>query len=1169
MEATDQDVLSNLAGRSILITGATGFVGKALLEKILRCCLDVAQVFVLIRPNAAGTADDRLHNELLTSGIFDTLKALVNDPVEYSRIMSKVVAVAGDVSHPRTGLSDSSIESLQHVSIVFHCAASINFSERLDRAAQLNTKGAVEMYTIASTLPVLECYVHVSSAYVNCNQPSKSRIQEKLYPLPCSPYVLLDQIDAMNAQQLNDAPAHGFLGNYPNSYTLTKSMAEHLVHDLHSKNAPRFSLVICRPAIVGCAWKEPVPGWVDDISAAASIYAGVYIGVLTFLPGHNTQIFDVVPVDFVVNGMLLSAVSAMKTRQNFSVSHIGTSDVRPLRFGTVIEPAVIWGQLNPVFVSHPKFKFLPPSLYDARFLAQYKLPITILNLIAAFGPESSRANAVKLDRLVERLRSLTDTFRFFLESEWIFETPTLMNPIAAGNSFFYTNIGSIQWDQWSVLFPYGIAKYCLGEEFVPLESPPGHLWVTNTQLPVPVEDPTPPLLSTYFPDFDLVMGRFSAYPKSLKDSALVPGPKLTKKLMASKSIAQAISDEAKATNQPVQVVQLRAKSIIVKLAGTRRFPVLFGAALLVRKLFRALFDVLQVNESGIRALRSAAEAGNLVYLPTHRSYLDFIIISFVMYLYGLPIPFIAAGEDFLGVLLVRWLFRNSGAFFIRRSFADDNLYSAIFSEFIGEVLDHGESIEFFIEGTRSRSGKNLHPKYGMLQTVAKSVFNSQDKPRVVTLCPITINYEKVLEAGSYKDELIGQDKVPESLFNLLKSLPVLFSKLGRVSINICEDDMITLDSRYPGNAFSFGVPHPLTTVAESLIPSLGIMVSESLASNSECFGTHLVSAILLLYRRGIRRSVLVDHVGWLHGEIRKRGGHVVFYQGYSLSFLVDRAISLLHPAISVTSAKSQQEDMIIPEIFLNERNQLLLGHYRNALFSLFWEEAIWAAAFYSFGKLDTSVSKSALFNEADFLFKLFDNERVGPFVFQRSPEQSFALMMKSGIFSLSEDNVSLSSSGSGELLFSFLCSIVWPFLDCYYVSAVSLFCLQHSMDVEDVTLLQRAQSLATTLYNESMLTYFEACSIDTLRNALRSFVQLGVVEIHKTEVSIRTRGINKRKPRSTQLRNMARLCQEYSHGDQRLQELFTRIDTFRKPSLVKNKSSRRAMIANLPILAKI
>jgi len=176
----------------------------------------------------------------------------------------------------------------------------------------------------------------------------------------------------------------------------------------------------------------------------------------------------------------------------------------------------------------------------------------------------------------------------------------------------------------------------------------------------------------------------------------------------------------------------------------------------------------------------------IIYLPTHRSYMDFIILTYICFEYNIPLPCIAAAQDFLGLGLVANMLRNCGAFFIRRSFRSDLLYWTIFDEYVKTHLIHGDyPLEFFIEGARSRTLKTLLPaRQGMLKSCLECYFRRQIDNLI--LIPITINYEKVLEDNLHANELLGIPKPKESKSGLLKATQILKNSFGKMIVKFSE-----------------------------------------------------------------------------------------------------------------------------------------------------------------------------------------------------------------------------------------------------------------------------------------------------------------------------------------------------------------------------------------------
>lgn len=156
--------------------------------------------------------------------------------------------------------------------------------------------------------------------------------------------------------------------------------------------------------------------------------------------------------------------------------------------------------------------------------------------------------------------------------------------------------------------------------------------------------------------------------------------------------------------------------MVDKIASTYNHYILKIFAQLMKKTFISIYEKIIVNEQIINKLRTLAQSrkGPIVFCPTHRSYIDFLLVSLVLYYYRMEVPHICAGEDFLNIVLVNQLLRSAGAFFMRRTFQGDDLYKAIFKEYVTILAKDNHILEFFIEGTRSRTNKILSPKYGFL-----------------------------------------------------------------------------------------------------------------------------------------------------------------------------------------------------------------------------------------------------------------------------------------------------------------------------------------------------------------------------------------------------------------------------------------------------------------------
>jgi len=295
-----------LRGRGILLTGCTGFVGKALYEKILRDIPGVEKIFVLIR----GKADERFWTEIHGSEIMSVLRERFQNEEEFTEFVKRrVVPVRGDVQKADLGLSANDHRMLkEQANIVVHCAATVDFRERLDIATKQNVLGTLNIFELARGFHHLECFVHVSTAYVNSDR--RGRHLETLPPLDFDVEEMVQLILQSNPEELEKATPH-MIGSYPNTYTFTKAITEVILEQRRGD----IPLAILRPSIIASANVEPVPGWIDSISAVAAAVLFGGLGIMHSLVGDPEVVADIIPVDMVVNGILLAAAAQAGRRQ--------------------------------------------------------------------------------------------------------------------------------------------------------------------------------------------------------------------------------------------------------------------------------------------------------------------------------------------------------------------------------------------------------------------------------------------------------------------------------------------------------------------------------------------------------------------------------------------------------------------------------------------------------------------------------------------------------------------------------------------------------------------------------------------------------------------------------------------------------------------------------------
>ncbi|MDD7805336.1 MAG: glycerol-3-phosphate 1-O-acyltransferase PlsB [Endozoicomonas sp. (ex Botrylloides leachii)] len=246
-------------------------------------------------------------------------------------------------------------------------------------------------------------------------------------------------------------------------------------------------------------------------------------------------------------------------------------------------------------------------------------------------------------------------------------------------------------------------------------------------------------------------------------------------------ITKAIQAEASAQSISLEEAKYKATQYANEIASDFSFPVIRFMDILLTWFWNKFYSGVHI--SNIEHLNELAKTNTIIYTPCHRSHIDYLLLSYVLYHKGLTPPHIAAGIN-LNMPLIGTFLRKSGAFFMRRTFRGNPLYSSIFYEYMFTLASKGFPIEYFIEGGRSRTGRALSPKTGMLSISLRSHLRDNRKP--VIFVPVYIGYEKVLEVKTYLSELKGKAKKKESSLNFLKTITALKNNFGQAWINFGE-----------------------------------------------------------------------------------------------------------------------------------------------------------------------------------------------------------------------------------------------------------------------------------------------------------------------------------------------------------------------------------------------
>uniref|UniRef100_A0A8D8ZIX0 Fatty acyl-CoA reductase n=1 Tax=Cacopsylla melanoneura TaxID=428564 RepID=A0A8D8ZIX0_9HEMI len=442
----------------IFITGGTGFVGIALLEKLLRD-VPFEKVYLLLRPKKGMSVEERL-KQVLDNKIIKALN------LDESETVKKFVLISGDIEQDNLGISEEQTQLIQsNVTVVIHSAASLDFGGSMKETGRANLLGTRRVLNLCAGMKKLKAMVHVSSAYANANLKFAEEI---IYPTPGDAEKVIQMIEEVPEEELVKNAAE-LLGSHINMYTFTKALAEHEVAKANS----RHPTAIIRPSMIVGAWLEPVPGWTISRNGPQGFFMGAANGVVRRLPVDKDLIYDYIPIDVVVNHILVAAwIVDAKKPATTPVYHATSSTNNPFRWNCLLNQmtAVLHDYPSAKAIWYPTLKLLPSILiYRISSIIFHFLPALFFD--AMLKVTGQRPKLIRLHRTINKSLHLLEPFIF---NEWKFDNKNAMalelEVPSEEKETFYLNISKLDWDHFFYNLAKGVRRYLMNEDDKTIEA---------------------------------------------------------------------------------------------------------------------------------------------------------------------------------------------------------------------------------------------------------------------------------------------------------------------------------------------------------------------------------------------------------------------------------------------------------------------------------------------------------------------------------------------------------------------------------------------------------------------------------------------------------------------------------------------------------------------------
>jgi glycerol-3-phosphate O-acyltransferase len=548
---------------------------------------------------------------------------------------------------------------------------------------------------------------------------------------------------------------------------------------------------------------------------------------------------------------------------------------------------------------------------------------------------------------------------------------------------------------------------------------------------------------------------------------------LVKGLVHAPLVRQAISDETEREKIPLAKAEALALRYGNEIASDYTYTAIRFLEVVLSWFWNKIYDGIKVNH--IEQVQGIAPGHEVIYVPCHRSHIDYLLLSYLLFRNGLTPPHVAAGIN-LNMPVIGSLLRRGGAFFMRRTFKGNPLYTAVFNEYLHTLFTKGFPVEYFVEGGRSRTGRMLQPKTGMLAITLRSFLRSSRTP--IVFVPVYIGYERVLEGRTYLGELRGASKKKESIFDIFKVIGALRQRFGQVYVNFGEPIRLAgfLDQQQPGWHGQELGPQFRPAWLNQTTTRLGETVARRMNEAAAVNPVNLMAlALLSTSRMALDESALTRVLDLYLVLLRKvpYSPHTTLPEGDALGLIGHvRGMGLV----------AEQQDALGRILYLDEANAVLMTYYRNNILHIFALPGLLASFFQS----SSRISRELIGQYTRALYPYLQAElflRWEPEQLDEVIDQWLQALVEQGLLRL-ENGVYLRPAPSSRqfVLLTLLARTITQTLQRFYMAtSLLLNSGQHSLSAEEledlcVMMAQRLSILhglnAPEFFDKSLFRHF-------------------------------------------------------------------------------------------------